>query len=363
MKKSRLLTLTLLLVGAAVGGNETVTATQTPDESTLVTPLIEANSLDRVHTPSGETYYNRALRCLLLWRTSVDKAIVTTHPDITIADPVIRGIVDAVRPMQIIPGVQVAPALGRLDNVDGWRQIAETVRKLREITGSDTFMINAETALIPMRQGGYVPDWDKVREGLALLPADVYYIWYPSISCWVDRPPTKQWCADDLKLQTEFLECVVETLPDVTLVTFEHDGPDAATCGPCVMRYEYVKQRFRVPTYPIVYFYDVTYFWKVSQFSRARDTCRSPEMAVYLGSGESYDLSRHAPRVLRKDLEQRLTVARDEADQATQRAEVAEKLVASLREHAAAVKGTLTRACDAIRDFTTTADANGPKEN
>ena len=287
-------------------------------------------------------YYNRILECLRLWRISVDEAIVTTHPRPSISDPVMRGLVKELAPLRIIPGVDPNPALvRRLDNVEGWRQVAAAVPRLMEITGSERFVINAELSIKSMRLGEYVPDWDKVRVGLKLLPRDVEYIWYPSISCWVDRPGHKKWTKDDLTLQTTFLSLVVETLPNVTLTTFEHMAPGSATSEAEAARQAYVLEHFKVPTIPRVWFYDDSYYWDVVQFPEAFATCQSPTMTAYLGAGESFALSRLAPLVLRHDLQRRLAVVQE-------RAEIADKQADAMRRRAEAAEGTLDRVRDDV---------------
>jgi hypothetical protein len=321
--------------------------------TTKVVPWCEAHHQPDCDCPECQRvggFYARALHCLKLWRTMVDEVIVVTDP--RAPEPVLSPLVRDLAPLQIIGGAHTNPAIKRrLDNVDGWAQIRDAIEATCRITGTRRFVIDNELGWKSMRLGDYVPDWDRVREGLKLLPADVEYTWYPSISCWVDRSMHKKWCDDDLKLQTEFLKCVVETLPDVRLVTFEHNGPESATYEPEIARQAYVHKHFDVPTFPIVYFAPPSYYWKIDRFIEARDTCNSPAMAVYFGSAETYTLSEIAPRALRQDLERRFAVARDEAAKAVQRARAAEQQVAALRASAAEAEATFSHACDAVHDI------------
>jgi hypothetical protein len=312
-------------------------APQHIEPGTTVIPWGIANHLpdcDCLGCQAVGGWYNRIVECLRFWRISVDEAIITSHPDPNVCVPVMQSMVTELAPLRIIPGVDPNPTLRRrLDNVDGWRVVAEDVGRLTEIADSDRFVINAEKSILSMRKGEYIPDWDKVLEGLKLLPTDVAYIWYPSISCRVEGPPDDRYSKDDLVLQTKFLRLVVETLPDVTLTTFEHMTPESATYAPEIARQEYVKKHFKVPTIPRVWFYEYSY-WHPSQFAESVATCQSPAMTAYIGAGESVSLklSRTAPLVLRRNLQRRLADASDKAHRATQRAETAEGKLSQIRE-------------------------------
>jgi hypothetical protein len=300
----------------------------TAGEKTKIIPWGEANR------EVGGYHYTRTRDGLLYWRTVVDEAIVTTDP--RIISEVMTALVNDLSPMRVIPGADVNPVMiNRVDRLEGWKQVAKAVELATRITGQDRFVINFERTWRDMRLGKYAPDWDAVRAGLKLLPHDVRYIWYPSISCWVDQPSDGGWCDDDLALQTEFLRCVVETLPSVSLVTFEHRVPGSATYSGEIARQAYVHEHFPdTPTFPIVYFEPD--HWPVDQIVEARDTCKSDAAGFYFGVANWARCAEVGPVAVRKDLERRFVTVQLSS-------EAAEAGLGEMRERAESAEGKLSR--------------------
>ena len=86
--------------------------------------------------------------------------------------------------MTIIPGLKTSPVFGRHDFDDAalWPLYAEQVDAACRATGQSRFYVENETSLEAYYAGEEEIDFDLLRQGLAELPADIEYYWYPSVA-------------------------------------------------------------------------------------------------------------------------------------------------------------------------------------
>ena len=118
---------------------------------------------------------------LVLWRQITDTAIISVGPNDTAS---LAAVQKRVSGMKFIPGVKTSPSLKPrgFDSIEGWRQIAQAVRTVAEITGSRTVLLENETSLEPFIKGEYPMNWEQLQAGLRQLPREYTILWYPSVA-------------------------------------------------------------------------------------------------------------------------------------------------------------------------------------
>jgi len=138
-------------------------------------PWVECNTAAHVeNTVAG----------LLVWRRTVDTAIVSTTPG---GAELLKRVRDAAPGIRLVPGLKTFRLLPDFDDADGWRRVGEEVKAIRSDLGGDAFLFEHEHAVRGLwGDDGFEPqtlDLDAFRAALvaADLPAGVTYYWYPSV--------------------------------------------------------------------------------------------------------------------------------------------------------------------------------------
>lgn len=147
-----------------------------PLTSTLLMPWIELpDGQPQIFTPTVEG--------LRLWRRVTNTAIVSTDPGHAF---IYTDLHAQVPDMRIIPGIKTTIRLGSnsFDSVPGWQQIAADVAAVVATSGERTVIFEHESALNSYWDGTATIDFNKLQQGLAYLPGNVEYLWYPGLP-WV----------------------------------------------------------------------------------------------------------------------------------------------------------------------------------
>ncbi len=141
----------------------------------LVVPWIEVNPRDRESVRG-------ALEGLELWSRGTDTAIASVAP--VISDGAFFDVVKRRLPgLRIIPGIKTSGLLipKGLDSVAAWREIGVVARDFCERTGSQSYLLENESAVHAYYSGQYNMNWERFREGLRELPREYTVIWYPTV--------------------------------------------------------------------------------------------------------------------------------------------------------------------------------------
>ena len=144
-----------------------------PRAPVRVVPWLEVNYPDRDHVA-------HAIEGLRIWQTITDTAIVSTVPRQSRIYTELRRQVPG---MSLIPGIKTAPALGDdpLGNLKRWETLAGEIASSCQAAGETRFLLENEKAFSEHPGGKPEFDLGKLREGLGKLPADLEYLWYPSV--------------------------------------------------------------------------------------------------------------------------------------------------------------------------------------
>ena len=243
-------------------------------------PWIEVNKREAV---------DAAVAGLLEWSHIADTAIVTTVPgELDIYDEISGRVPE----LQIIPGLKTNDLLRKgFDNMEGWERIGHKLEDMAQRCGSDTVVLENESAVRKYGLGNETLDWDTFRKAMEELPRDREIIWYPAITG----------ADDESQNRMQKLCCaVVKHHPRVTLV-------DRGFSNPAAVRWNWSKEaRLRLaligaPTIPMLYFYgpDEDY-WQDEQIHKALEHVKkAAEVIIYPGAARFED----AAKGIRKALE------------------------------------------------------------
>jgi hypothetical protein len=229
-------------------------------------PWIEVNN-DRTGVVDS------AVAGLKEWAALTDQAIVTTVPGkLSIYDELRMRLLA----LQIIPGLKTNDALTRFDDVDGWKRVSIQLSGIAQYVGSDTVVLENESAVGKFGLGDEILDWDLFRKAMEYLPKGLRIIWYPGITGNADE---KQ------DLMTNLCMAVVEVHGNVTLV-------DRSYGRPAAVKWHWSKEARKrldsigAPTIPMQYFYgpDKSY-WQDNQIRKALGyVADAPEVIIYPGA-------------------------------------------------------------------------------
>lgn len=205
-------------------------------------------------------YDDRVVEGLRIWRKVADTAIVSTMPGRAALYPKLR---ERVPGMRIIPGLKTMDLLPRFDSVKGWRRVAEEVSAILAAGGERVVLLENEVAIKAFVDGAQPLNLDRLRQGLALLPGDVAYLWYPSI--YGHEQDKRSRCA-------EVCRVVAETLLNVRLLDQRYQGRRAVSDRARIAADAILKSISRRPTLPMLYFYGSEHsytFWRDEQVHEA----------------------------------------------------------------------------------------------
>lgn len=141
------------------------------NKKTNIVPWVELNSM------KAESIA-RTISGLREWAKLSDTAIVSTQPGNEHVYKELAGQVDGIK---IIPGIKTRKWLRTYDSIDGWKRIADSVRKVIEITGADTILLENETARLDYTQGRQDISLIRFEFAIKQLPTGIKYILWPSV--------------------------------------------------------------------------------------------------------------------------------------------------------------------------------------
>lgn len=196
--------------------------------SVLVTPKfvpwLEVNLPDELAsimaTPQqgalpGVTIYDFALQGLSHWAQVTDQVIITTIPGVVeyLYPPLMA---DRPAGLQIIPGVKTSPLLyGDFADPAGWATIAEEATRAIQITGTNEFLAENESALWDFHHHGETINYTALQNSLPALRntgANIL-LWLPQIFNNSSIFPNA------LQETTSFVNAFQQALPNVEFVT------------------------------------------------------------------------------------------------------------------------------------------------
>ena len=185
---------------------------QTSQPARSVVPWVELNA-------AAEPVYDNIVAGCRTFGTVTSRACVSVGPEQVERLKRLRGDLPG---LTLIPGIVTNQGLsGRIDGREGWKKVATAVRRAVQICEPHVpVVIEMELALANYLAGKYVPDWTLVEKGLAELPAEVTYWWYPGV---FSADPTIQ------ARELEFLHRVIAALPHTVLVSPGWWGRDYPT--------------------------------------------------------------------------------------------------------------------------------------
>jgi len=138
----------------------------------LLIPWVEANLAD-------EAEIERVVEGMQIWRRVTDTVLVTTgyrNADLY------RTLRARVPDMHVIPSIKTSYWLvTRFDSPSAWEALAGHVQAFLDAAGESRIVFEHETALAPYWAGTYDMNFDDLARGLAFLPPDVEYGWYPGL--------------------------------------------------------------------------------------------------------------------------------------------------------------------------------------
>ncbi len=248
-------------------------------KKTNIVPWVESNSMKSENiawTISG----------LREWAKLSDTAIVSTQPGNEQLYEKLAGQVDGIK---IIPGIKTRKWLRAYDSIDGWKRIADSVRKVIEITGADTILLENETARADYMHGRQ--DISLIRFGFAIaqLPTGIKYILWPSVVGTAQKR-----------------ERVIETceifnrLHDVTFIDRKINRPDHVEAE----QIQESSRRLRELTTDItqiVYFYGRPDFWSGSDIRKVLRLSQGKTFIVYPGVANWVSVPRELKEVVDND--------------------------------------------------------------
>lgn len=261
-----------------------ITNDRSADSSLKIIPWVEANFAK---------YDALVLEGLLTWRRVTDMAIVSTMPG---RASLFRELREQVPELQIIPGLKTMKLLTRFDSVHGWKSVAREVANLRTAAGQHIILLENEVAMKSYVDGEYELNLDNLRKGLAALPADLQYLWYPSI-----------W-GNEIKRHRNAVVCsiVQEVLRNVRFLDQRYQGQNAVKARARIVADEMLRRIIKKPTLPMLYFYGPEYrvaFWRDDQLQEAlgyirREWSDEAEVVLYPGLKRWVDASRSLSKEL-----------------------------------------------------------------
>ncbi|MEW6249601.1 MAG: hypothetical protein AB1716_03060 [Planctomycetota bacterium] len=120
----------------------------------------------------------QAIEGLRIWQQVTDTAIVLVDRYDSAALVRIR---EQLPDARLIPSIRTSTFLrGQFDRVEGWHAIGVRAQEHCRLTGSKRVVLESESALARYMSGDYQMNWDKLREGLEMLPKDILFLWYPA---------------------------------------------------------------------------------------------------------------------------------------------------------------------------------------
>jgi hypothetical protein len=227
-------------------------------------PWVEVNAAPP--SPAYDTAISGAQR----WAAICSTICISTAP--ANCKAVYCALRDDLPDMMIVPGIKTGPALGsqagvRIDDVGGWAEIAEAVALAARICENQHCVLENETGWADYLTGEYEPDWEAVRNGLLQLEqTGVRLVWYPA-AVFADEA----WFARAQR----FIELLVATNPDVTLITYGWYRP-AAVRNPIAQDRQRWNESLGVACLDICYFYPETVRpgdWRAHQLGYVIDNC------------------------------------------------------------------------------------------
>ena len=218
-----------------------------------------------------------AVAGLLEWSHIADRAIVTTVPgEWKICDRIRK----AVPHLQIIPGLKTNDPLDRFDDVDGWKDIGAELSDMAKRCGSNTVVLENETAVGKYGLGEEVLDWGKFREAMEYLPKNLRIIWYPGIT---GNNYEKQ---DRME---KLCRIVAKVHGNVTIVDLGYSRPAA-------VNWHWSKEARKrldsigAPTIPMLYVQGSKKYWQYHEIHKALGhVANAPSVIIFPGAHDFRD--------------------------------------------------------------------------
>lgn len=197
-----------------------------------------------LNTPTPATI-NHCVAGMESWRRVTDEFIVT----VSHGSQGVYGELNA-----RVPGVRIIPSLktstrtvpaGGLDRIAAWSQLADDVQTFAQAAGVSAVLLENETSTNPYVYGQATLNFADLQAGLALLPDNVEYIWYPSVS--VSKDP-------NVVNRTIVLCQAVEQVLHPRFVDISFGDPDWPVYPPSLAARQAVDTLSSQPSLPIIYF-------------------------------------------------------------------------------------------------------------
>ena len=211
------------------------------------------------------------------WSQLAHHAIVTTVPGMSRIYPMLDNRIPG---LHIFPGLKTNAALKRLDDVDGWQRVGAELSDMAKRCGSNTVVLENESAVRKFGLGEEVLDWDKFRKAMEYLPKDLKIIWYPGIT---GNTYEKQ------DRMAELCRVVVEVHGNVTLA-------DRTYGRPAAVKWHWSKEaRIRLesigaPTIPMLYVQGSKDYWQYYEIRTALGhVADAPSVIIFPGAHDFRD--------------------------------------------------------------------------
>ena len=211
------------------------------------------------------------------WSHIAETAIVTTVPGKL---DIFNDICRRVRELKIIPGLKTNAALKRLDGVDGWEKIGAELSVMARRCGSDTVVLENETAVAEYGLGKEVVYPEQFRKAMQHLPKALKIIWYPGITG----------SDGEAQKRMAFLcEILTGVHPNVTLIDRGFSRPTAVGWHWSWAARELLNE-LDVPNIPMQYVQGSDEYWRYDQIREALGhVIDAPEVIIYPGAKDFLD--------------------------------------------------------------------------
>ncbi len=229
---------------------------------------------------ASATMLDYVVEGLLVWKTVTDTAIVSTMPN---RADLYTELHRRAPEMRIIPGLKTWHSLERFDSVSGWRVIAREVSAIRATSGERVIVLENETALEDWVKGRETLDTRKLREGLALLPTDMQYLWHPSL--WLSAGDEAQ------QRLMQVCQVVEEALRDVRFLDQKYNAHHSVNNARFAKASKVLHSIASRPTLPMQFFLGTdnkNVWWRDDQIDEALSYVRtdwgnSADVVLYIG--------------------------------------------------------------------------------
>lgn len=152
--------------------NTNTTAPQTPATTKRLLPWLEFCTGSQ---EEGETLVQLCVS-MQAW---TDGVIVPTQPG---GEWIFAELAHRAPKLEAIPGARVVrfESTLRLDDPVRWEAVAQFVRTIQTLTGTQRFVLEVEYPLYGYWEGRVILDLEGLAAGLRRLPPEVDYVWYPA---------------------------------------------------------------------------------------------------------------------------------------------------------------------------------------